>query len=116
MDIRPLKPEDYGNALELLKKHAPDIEVPPTGSLFGKFEGGKLVAIIGVQRPTVIECLVSDGDGHAGDLIKWLDGALINEREWYFFTANERFQRYAERHYGDCIEGFNGKLYVRRRK
>jgi hypothetical protein len=116
MDIRPLKLEDQDAALELLQKRAPGLSVPPMGSLFGKFERGVLVGIVGVQRPAVVECLVTDGGGHAGDLIKWLDGALINERQWYFFTANEGFQQHVERKYGDSIEGFTGKLYVRRRK
>jgi hypothetical protein len=116
-DIRPLKPEDYNDALALLQRRASWMSVPPMSSLIGKFRDGQLVALIGFQRPPVVECLVSESGGEdARDLILWLDGALSHEQKYYFFISNTEFQEFVEKRYNDVLESFEGKLYTRIRK
>lgn len=84
------------------------------GSLYGKFKDGKLVGVIGIQRPIVVECLVADSGADARDLTLWLDGLLAGAR-YFFFIKEPSFQETVEKHYADNIQGWEGKLYVRKR-
>ena len=113
MDIRWLKPEEYENAYALIKERADWME-KPTGMLAGQFENGELVGIIGVDRPLVIEPLVMRNGHNAKALITWLDGKLDPNR-YFCFIRDERFQKHVEAEYADNVEGWEGKLFVRRR-
>lgn len=114
MDIRPLKPKDYQAAQELIRSKASWMAMPPMESLFGKFSDGKLVGVIGIQRPVVVECLVAENGRDARDLTLWLDGVLTGS-PYFFFIREPAFQATVEEHYKDNIEGWEGKVYVRRR-
>ena len=98
----------------MISKRAPWMEIPPMESLFGKFEGGRLVGLIGAQRPVVVECLIADSGKDMRDLVLWLDGKL-NPFPYFFFIKDPKFQGLVDSHYADNLEGFEGKLYWRRR-
>lgn len=116
MDIRPLKPEDYEAALILIKQHTPWMTSPPPESLIGKFIDNKLVGVIGIQRPVVVECLVVESVKDIMDLITWVDG-MLSSMKYYFFVPdiNPKFQETLSKHYSENLESFPGRLYARKR-
>lgn len=113
MEIRLLKPEEYEKAHALIKERADWME-PPKSGLVGQFENGELVGIGGIQQVPVFEPLVMK-NGHSPErLIAWIDGKLDPLR-YFWFIRDERFQHLVDIQYADNLEGWVGKLYVRKR-
>lgn len=114
MEIRLLKQEEYAIVQKFIQDKVSWAAMPPMESLFGKFENGKLVGVLGVQRPAVVDYLVAESGADAHDLSLWIDGLLAGT-PYYFFITNPIFQKTVEKHYGENVEWFQGKLYKRRR-
>lgn len=113
MEIRWLKPEEYEAAFKLVSERAGWMEKPDS-LLLGQFDGEELVGIIGVTRPVVIEPLVMKDGYSAKSLILALDQRL-DPSPYFCFVKDARFQKYIDSQYEDNVEGWEGKLYVRRR-
>lgn len=120
MDIRPLKPEEYEEAIKLLERRCEWGEHPPPGTLIGAFNGdGKLIGIIRAEYVAAIDALVTEDD--EGEVAKmlcaWVDRHFYPQRYFFFISEkNERFCKYIERKFSNIVEGFKGTLYVRWRK
>lgn len=118
MDIRPLKPKDAFAAETLIRSKLEWVELPPLESLLGKFEGDKLVAVIGFQMVPAIECLAGESALDTRDVMIAMDSRLANFQRYFFFMSEKSngLAESIEKHFGEVMEGFAGKLFVRTRK
>lgn len=114
MNVRWLTVDDAPQLAEIQKEKAEGLTLPKGCTLAGAFRGEKLVSVIGIVRPVVVDYLVSRDPSATKTLIAWLDGKLDPE-PYYGFVSNPRLSEYIQHEYGDVTEQFDGKLLIRRR-
>ena len=117
MDFRPLKPVEYEAGLKLIRDKAPWCELPNPETLIGAFKGDKLEAVVGLRPVWWVEPAAGENLRDLRDLIIWLDGKLSTTNEYIFFSKSDgKLGDFAQKQWPEAIEGFEGKLFVRRRK
>lgn len=117
MNIRKLKPEEYEAGLSLIKEKAPWCEVPPPETLFGLFRGDKLEVVAGLRQVPWLEPIAGENLQSLKEMVIWLDGALSYLPEYICFCKSESsMDALIKREWKECVEGFAGTLWVRRRK
>ena len=115
-DIRPLKPEEYEAAHKLATDKTP-WGSKMKGVLFGKFEKDALRAVVSVRLCVTIEAAIGENLKDVRETMVWVDGQLqgAGVNEYFSFTPRKEMLDWIQREFGEAVEGFDGKLIVRRR-
>ncbi len=115
MDIRKLKQTDMPAAMALMDKRCPWGAKPHLTTLYGKFMGKELKAIISLQNIIMMESLVAESSIDARDLMMWIDGALSSIPAYLFHidARTPNVQRLVERRLP--VERLGGEIYIRAR-
>ena len=115
-DIRPLKPEEYEAAHKMAEAKTP-WGSKMKGVFFGKFDKDALKAVVSVRMTVTIEGAIGESLKDVRDTRLWVDGQLQGAgiNEYFSFTPRKEMLDWIQREFGESVEGFDGKLIVRRR-
>ena len=113
MEIRPLKESEYAESKHFILTLAPERESIPLQSFVAKFDKGKIVGLLGIQRVLLLEPLIADSALHMRDLMIWVDGAMNLIAGYFFIGSTEKLQRIYERHFPEVVHKIPGNLYAR---